>query len=255
MADSRAATVGGLALGGLLGVVAAAQPWWQTASAGAEANFAGTESTGGLSRALAYVVLAGTLLVLVLKARGRRVVAVLLTGVGLTMAVLGFLRQRPGAEAVRAKVRSISLDDQFSPTVTAWPYLFGAAGLLVMGGAVQLWRRAPHWPARRDRFQRTGGAPATTADDDPAQVWRALDAGLDPTDVDDQGQGAADVRGPRDPVVQNRRAGDTMGAQPEQQHHSTKPQHPVGPDRSLPSDRLSGAGQSPWTGPPSPEPK
>ncbi len=47
-------------------------------SAGATVAFSGSDVTGGLSQALAVVVLAGVLLTLVLAATGRRVVAILL---------------------------------------------------------------------------------------------------------------------------------------------------------------------------------
>jgi hypothetical protein len=76
---------------------------------------------------------------------------------------------------------------------------------------------APHWPVRPDRFERTGpdGATATPATDllaagaeDPAAVWKALDAGLDPTLAAER----PDRRGPDAPDVHIGDTGDTMDA-------------------------------------------
>lgn len=187
MTHSRATSFGCLLLGGLLALVASAQAWWRVADNGATVAFTGSETSGGLSQALALVALAGTLLVLVLQARGRRVVAVLLGLAGLGALVVGAVRLRPGEDVVRTKVRQVSLSDSFALTPTAWPWLFAAAGLLVLAGATLLWFGAPRWVRGADRFARPSASneltadEAPTADDDPAVVWRALDAGLDPT--------------------------------------------------------------------------
>jgi uncharacterized membrane protein (TIGR02234 family) len=234
--QSRALSFAALGVAGLLAVVAAAQPWWRAVAGDAETSLTGTEATGGLGRALALVALAGTLLVLVLKARGRRVVAGLLAATGGAVAVLGALRPPPAAPAVRAKLRQVSLDDQYALDPTLWPYVFAGAGLLLLAGAALLWLGAPHWPARRDRFDRAGPDMSTTAADDPAQVWRALDAGLDPTASDDLGQARAGAGPARDPIVQIGRAEDTMGTRTEQHHLRSDP--------TPPPDQLSG-GSSP----------
>lgn len=176
-----------LLLGGLLAEVSTAQGWWRASGGGAAVVFSGSEATGGLSQALAVVSLAGTLLVLVLKARGRRVVAVLLSVAGVGITVVGVLRVAPGGEAVRTRMRQVSLADAYALSPTTWPWVFTLAGLLVLSGSTLLWRGAPHWVARPDRFDRSSGSTAPraaspmAAADDPAVVWRALDAGLDPT--------------------------------------------------------------------------
>ena len=65
---SRPLALGGLLAGGLLGVVASARPWWRATGDGVAVTFSGSEATAGLSQALAIVVLAGWVLILVLRA-------------------------------------------------------------------------------------------------------------------------------------------------------------------------------------------
>jgi len=170
--------LGGFAVGAGLGLVASSQPWWRAEAAGLDASFSGTESTGGISEALAFVVAAGALLLLTLSVRGRQVVATLLALVGCGMAVLGVLRVRPSAEAVRDQIRTISLADQFSLATTAWPWVYAAAGAVVVLAALITVRRSDRWPRRTTRFER---ATPSSAGEHPAEAWQAMDAGLDPT--------------------------------------------------------------------------
>ena len=86
----------------------------------------------------------------------------------------------------------VSLADQFALLGTGWPYVYGVAGLLVVAASVLMTLTAPRWPSRAGRFERPGtgtsatppsGAtePGLATDDDPASLWRQLDAGVDPT--------------------------------------------------------------------------
>ena len=86
---SRALAFGCLLLGGGLALVGSAQPWWRAVGEGVVVKFSGTQATGGLSQALAIVALAGTLLMLALRTRGRRVIGALLLLVGAGIAVVG----------------------------------------------------------------------------------------------------------------------------------------------------------------------
>lgn len=169
-------------LGAVLALVSGAQAWWRATGEGVAVAFTGTESTAGLSQALGVVALAGLLLVLVLRTRGRRVVGVLLTLAGLGIVGVGALRQRPSATTVRNQVREVSLADSFELAASVWPYAYAGTGLLVLVCGLTTLLTAARWPARVDRFSRSAErAVGTTADDDPAEVWRAQDAGLDPT--------------------------------------------------------------------------
>nr|WP_294690386.1 Trp biosynthesis-associated membrane protein [uncultured Friedmanniella sp.] len=210
-ADQAAARLRSRALlpglsGGVLALVTGSQPWWRATGEGVTATFTGTESTAGLASALAVVALAGWLLVLVLRTRGRQVVALLLGLTGAGMVAVGVLGLRPSTEAVRTEVRSVSLADQFGLVATGWSYGYAATGLLVLAGGLLVAFTAARWPRRPDRFSRSAAVAATTtAEDDPAAVWHAQDAGLDPTTVSEPEHRLA-------PDVRPRRLRDTMGS-------------------------------------------
>lgn len=204
---SRLLSFVALLVGGGLAVVAAAQPWWRAVGDGVSTTFTGSQATAGLGQALAVVVLAGMLLMLVLKARGRRIVGVLLGLVGIGVAVVGLIRQQPTPDAVRTQVREISLVDQFELQPTTWPWVYAVAGVLVVAGAVLTVVTARRWPRRADRFERSETVThAVAAEDEPIDVWKAMDAGLDPTTT------AAPDRRAGSPNVRIGSTGDTMEA-------------------------------------------
>lgn len=226
----------GVLLGGLLGLVASAQPWWRATGEGAEVPFTGGDSTAGLSQALMVVALAGLLLVLSLRTRGTQVLAVLLALTGAGALLTAALRLRPSSGAVRSRLREVSLVERYALTATAWPLVYAAAGALVAAAAVGMLIGAPRWPRRPDRFERAGGdAPLAVDDSDPAALWKAMDAGVDPTvaattdhdprprprpglvdDVDGDGSDVAER-----PDVHLRAARDRMG----REKHSNGPPH------------------------------
>lgn len=196
-ANLRSLALGGLAVGAVLALVAGSRAWWRAAGTGVSVAFTGTEATGGLAQALALVALAGALLGLVLRSRGRRVLGVLLVLTGAGVVVLGLTRPRPASGTVRSRVLEVSLADQFALAGTAWPYVYAAAGLLALAAAVLMVLTAARWPSRASRFERPGttqadeaapqGVPADALrEDDPAALWRLLDAGVDPTAPSDQ---------------------------------------------------------------------
>lgn len=202
---SRGSILAVLLAGAAVGFVAGAQPWWRATGDGAAVTFSGSDVTGGLCQALAAVAGAGVLLALVLRAVGRRVLAVLLAAGGSAMIATGLLQTAPDVEAVRTRVRQVSLTDQFALSATLWPWVYAAAGLLVLTGAVLLWWGAPRWVARVSRFERAagGGAPAAALSEDPARAWKDLDAGVDPTSDPDVRPDAGGVT--MDPIQDHRR--------------------------------------------------
>ena len=108
---SRALAFGCLLIGGALALVGSAQPWWRATGGGVVLRLSGTQATGGLSQALAIVALAGTLLMLALRTRGRRVIGALLVLVGVGLAVVGGLGLQPSADAIGSQVHEVSLAD------------------------------------------------------------------------------------------------------------------------------------------------
>ncbi|MFI2712582.1 Trp biosynthesis-associated membrane protein [Micromonospora sp. NPDC018662] len=119
--------------------------------------------------ALAYVGLAGGGAVLATRGRLRRLLGVVLTVVGLAVAVGG------GVGLTEAGVSR------------HWPALVLAGGLaLATGGAGTAWR-GERWPAMGARYERRAGATGPAGADRPAvergtrDAWDALDRGEDPT--------------------------------------------------------------------------
>jgi uncharacterized membrane protein (TIGR02234 family) len=201
---SRTLAFGCLIIGGALALVGSAQPWWRADIQGVVVKFSGTQATTGLSQALSIVTLAGTSLLLVLRTRGRRVVGALLFLVGIAVAVVGGLRLRPSAEAVRTQLREVSLTDAFQLTATVWPWVFALSGVLVAGGAVLTMITAAAWPSASDRFQAGLVKAEGSASEDPAELWKAMDAGVDPT------TDASEEDKVPHPDVQDRAASATM---------------------------------------------
>jgi uncharacterized membrane protein (TIGR02234 family) len=178
---SRALAFGCLIIGGALAMIGTSQPWWRAAGEGVVVRFSGTEATGGLSQALAIVALAGTLLMLALRTCGRRVIGGLLLLVGVTIAAVGGFRRQPNADTVRTEVREVSLADAFHVDATAWPWVFAVSGVLVAVGAALTMITGGTWPSGSNRFQAGPSNAEASASDDPAELWKAMDAGLDPT--------------------------------------------------------------------------
>ena len=177
---SRALAFGCLLLGSALALLGGAQPWWRATGEGVVLRFTGTQATGGLSQALAIVALAGTLLMLALRTRGRRVVGALLLLVGVGLAMLGGLGLQPNADAVGSEVHGVGLA-AFQLSATVWPWVFAVSGALVATGGALTMITAGTWPARSNRFQPGQSKAEVPASEDPAELWKAMDAGADPT--------------------------------------------------------------------------
>jgi uncharacterized membrane protein (TIGR02234 family) len=178
-ATGRALSYTALVAGAVLALVASGQPWWRVEVADAAVPLSGNASSAGLTQALALVTATGLLLSLALAARGRQVLGAVLVLAGAGMAWVGVARPEPSARTVQEAVRSVSLSTEAPLQATAWPWAYATAGLLVALGGALLVALAPRWAARRSRFER---GPVTVDLDDPTAIWKALDAGVDPTD-------------------------------------------------------------------------
>ena len=200
---SRALAFGCLLIGGALALIGSGQPWWRAAGEGVVLKFSGTQATGGLSQALAVVALAGTLLMLALRTRGRRIIGGLLVLVGAGLAVVGGLGLRPSADAIGSQVHEVTMADTLSATV--WPWIFLGSGVLITIGAVLTIITAGTWPSRSDRFRPGSGSSEDPDSGDPTELWKAMDAGVDPTT-----NASTDTAMVPYPNVHNRDPGDTM---------------------------------------------
>jgi uncharacterized membrane protein (TIGR02234 family) len=205
----RAPAYGLLFAGGALALLASTQPWWRVTGEGVVVKITGTEATGGLSQALVIVVLAGTLLLLAMHARGRRLVGALLLIVGLGIAFAGELRRQPNPEAVRSQVPQASLVDALNLSATVWPWVYAISGILITAGAAVTMITAGSRPSRSDRFRSRSSQAESDIPEDPAELWKAMDAGIDPT-ATDASVGSNDTPTVADPRVRDQKAGDTM---------------------------------------------
>lgn len=215
-----------LAAGGLGGLVLAAQAWWRltgrdldpssSAGAGVQTTISGTTATGGLAQALAVCVLAATLLALVLRHVGRRVVAVACLLLGLGMAVLGGWHPQPDATIVQTALRQVTLADDAVLRSDVWVWGYLAAGLVTVAGAVVMLLRCGTWPSRARRYESPTSARTRTGSyargrpvvgDDPDTWWRAMSAGVDPTERE---QAPDEAGSEGHPVSPSARDGATM---------------------------------------------
>lgn len=174
-----------LVAAGAIGAFAiGAQPWWQVPYPGGTVPIPGNDAAGGLPATLAGVVAAGLLLALTLRGWGRVVLGVVLGLVGIGAVVLGLAAPHPPTDVVDRLVQAATLDQPGAPTRAWGGYGYAAAGVLVLLGAVGSVLAARHTAGRNqsvDRFARSSRTRAVAADDDPLNVWRALDDGHDPT--------------------------------------------------------------------------
>jgi uncharacterized membrane protein (TIGR02234 family) len=176
--------------GAVLACVAAARPWTTattTATTGTlgpprSAHLTGPEAAP-LALALALVALAGWGAMLVLRRRGRRVVAVvgLLASLGLLATALLALGRLP--DLARGELGQTS---GVSTTLSGWYVVTLVGGMLTAAAFAVAVREAGQWPEMGSRYDAprsdvprsdpTGGS--ATAQQD---LWKAIDEGHDPT--------------------------------------------------------------------------
>jgi uncharacterized membrane protein (TIGR02234 family) len=169
-------------VGAGLAAVAGSREWATTMGDAAgikvEASVTGAESQP-LVAAAALVALASWGVVLVMRGRVRRVVAVvgLVASVGaLLSVVLGFGAVQD--DAVAAAVARGATGESFETSLSAWYYLAGLGSVLTAAAFAVAVARAPRWPAMGTKYDAPSARPAPSTDED---MWRALDEGRDPT--------------------------------------------------------------------------
>jgi hypothetical protein len=173
--DRRGGSFAGtLLLGGASAVVAAvaSNAVWAERAADTPGPAGSNQLTGSdlvpLVVPLALVTLACWGAVLVLRRRGRRVVAVIGAAAGLAAAAV-VVGRVAGADDVTG----------------AWPWVVAAAALVTALAFARAWVAAPAWPEMSGRYDRRDGREPAEDDAPGAQtateLWRALDEGRDPT--------------------------------------------------------------------------
>ena len=136
-------------------------------------------SSAPLVLALSLVALAAWGVVLVLRGRARRVVAVLgaLASAGAlasTLVALGRLSDDARAAVVARGATGSGLHTH----LTAWYVVTLVAALLTTAAFVVAVRVAGSWPAMGSRYDAPTSRPQPTSEQD---LWRAIDEGRDPT--------------------------------------------------------------------------
>jgi hypothetical protein len=174
-----AVVVGGLVTSAVT-AVAAGKPWFRAASEDALVSGVRDSDRSAdmpLALALSLVVLAGWGAVLVTRGRVRRAMAAvaLVAAVGVVSCVVAAPFTLP--DQVRENLPPGS--DDAGVSMTGW-FVASAVGAvlaaIVLGVA---WLRSPSWPTMSSRYD----APATRSTGaDDTDLWKALDAGHDPTD-------------------------------------------------------------------------
>lgn len=154
---------------GVLGLISINLSWAKVSGGGFDLDVSGVDVTAGLGQALALTLLAGWLVLLVLRRWGRVVMSALIGLVGVAMMALAAFGHGVDAETARTRLRTVSLAEPVVTIVWWAPALFGLAGAIAVAGAVLGARGVPG----RRRFERTPGPEASP--------WDRLDAGEDPT--------------------------------------------------------------------------
>jgi uncharacterized membrane protein (TIGR02234 family) len=168
--------------GSALMAVAGAKEWATTSGDAAgikvEASVTGAESQP-LVAAAALVALAAWGVVLVVRGRLRRLVAVvgLVASLGaLAGVVVGFTAARD--DSVEAAIARGATGDAFATSLSAWYYLAGLGAVLAAVAFAVAVARAPRWPAMGSKYDAPSARGTSDTEED---MWRALDEGRDPT--------------------------------------------------------------------------
>ncbi len=185
----RDRSFGPVVLGGLataaLTAVATAQDWG--VATGDNAGVAATgradgSTTAPLALALALVALAAWGVLLVLRGRLRRVVAVVgaAAAVGVVVAVaLGFGDVETAA--IEAATAAGATSDAFEVSFTGWYWTALVSGVLSAAALVVAVLRAPGWPAMGSRYDSPTARDTAATPKSDDDLWKALDEGRDPT--------------------------------------------------------------------------
>ena len=176
------AVLAGLA-GAALAAVAGSRDWASTRGDAAgirvEASVSGAESQP-LVPALALVALAAWGVVLVLRGRPRRLVAVIgLAASVAAAAAVALAFDSVQDDAVAAAMARGASGDTFITGLTGWYVAAGVGALVTATAFAVAVLRSPRWPAMGAKYD----APAVRAEAPQGEedMWRALDEGRDPT--------------------------------------------------------------------------
>ncbi|MFD0274542.1 TIGR02234 family membrane protein [Kitasatospora sp. NPDC127111] len=171
-------------LGAVLVLTAVGRVWADGRAGTLEVSVTGgriSELPGGL----ALVALAAAVAVFAVRGAGRAAVGVLTLLAGLGAAATAAAGAGDTAALDGEAARKLALSGSTATEVghTGWPWVALAGGLLLALAGLLTVRFGRRWPAMGSRYEApTRKAPAKAAGS-PADLWKALDRGEDPTAV------------------------------------------------------------------------
>ncbi|MBO8186138.1 TIGR02234 family membrane protein [Streptomyces spirodelae] len=185
------------AVGAALALVSAGQTWSESTARFAQGEVPVSAEGGdvtGLPSALALVGLAALVAVFAVRRNGRRVVAGLLALCGAAVLASALVGAEDTDALAAEAARTSGLSDSGlgdAVTVTAWPYVSAAGGVLLLVAGLLALRYGSGWPSMsgsaryertplRQRASRASRVPRVDPDR-PEDLWKALDRGEDPT--------------------------------------------------------------------------
>ncbi|MFJ9691920.1 TIGR02234 family membrane protein [Kitasatospora sp. NPDC101183] len=170
-------------LSAVLVLTAAGRVWAEGRAGNLDVSVTGS-TISELPGGLALVGLAAAVAVFAVRGAGRLAVGALtlLAGLGAAAASAAGARDTDALDTEAARKLALAGSTATEVTHGAWPWLAVVGGLLLaVAGALTL-RYGRGWPAMGTRYEaptRRGPAKADT----PADLWKALDRGEDPTAV------------------------------------------------------------------------
>lgn len=179
-------------LGAALALLGAGQTWAH-GTVSFQATHLGVSASGhdvsGAPSALALVGLAAAVAVFAVRGVARYAVGALLALAGAGAAVAALLGAGSSAALDEKAGRAVGLTSAAAQGVThtVWPWPTALGGLLILAAGVVALARGRDWPGMSSRYEapgaaaRPGRAPAPPAQT-PADLWKALDRGEDPTE-------------------------------------------------------------------------
>ncbi|WP_225848336.1 TIGR02234 family membrane protein [Streptomyces sp. HPF1205] len=202
-----AAALAAGALGAALVLVAAGKTWTRGTApfggGGTPVHATGTQTTA-LAGGLALVGLASLVAVFAVRRLARYAVAALLalSGLGVAVTVPARRGDHHALDDAAATATGLSRTAATHVTLTAWPWVATAGGVLLFLAGLLALRYGSRWPAMSSRYDRPTGrgaavpgarrrpaaarrAPAPVDPDRPESLWQALDRGEDPTSTGD----------------------------------------------------------------------
>jgi uncharacterized membrane protein (TIGR02234 family) len=186
--------------GAALLLVAAGQTWVSgkvEAQGAVRTVTAPGSEVSGIPGAMALVALASVVAVFAVRGSARRLMGglVVLAGAAASGAAATAGLGSGGGALDEKAARSVGLAEvtATSLTHTAWPWLALAGGVLVLAAGVLTMRKGGDWPGMSARYDAPAGRRTATgprrgasasgapAQQTPADLWKALDRGEDPT--------------------------------------------------------------------------